>query len=288
MTRLERELAAAKRAQPAAPTTAPVEVSILTDADRKKLDDAIAALGALRPQVDAAQARLVADLAAAEKALTAAIERGVTPFVRAIDAVFAKVAPIVAKAATARTPAPVAAPARLPARPVVRAAPRAASNGHGATDASLGKCERRILQVLAQHGACESGRLALLSGYTFSGGFRNSLSALRTAGYMVGENTRTMEITAAGLTALGDVDPLPTGAALVEHWMRSSVFGKAERAVLGALVENPGGLTAEQLCQATGYEFSGGFRNTLSALRTAGVLLGKNTETMTAHPDLLG
>lgn len=70
-------------------------------------------------------------------------------------------------------------------------------------------------------------------------------------------------------------------------WMRHSAFGRAERAVLSTLVEHPDGLTAEQLCNATGYEFSGGFRNTLSALRTAGVLVGKNTETMRAHPDLL-
>lgn len=31
---------------------------------------------------------------------------------------------------------------------------------------------------------------------------------------------------------------------------------------------------------------SGGFKNALANLRTAGVLVGRNTETMTAHEDL--
>src|SRR6266851_8944620 len=71
----------------------------------------------------------------------------------------------------------------------------------------LPKAERSILTVLAQYQAgCEAGRLALLAGYRWSGGFRNSLSALRTAGFMTGENSGSMMITDQGLAALGDYD----------------------------------------------------------------------------------
>ena len=61
-----------------------------------------------------------------------------------------------------------------------------------------------------------------------------------------------------------------------------------ERKVLGALLDNPDGMTMEQLAEATGYGITGGFRNATGALRTAGVLVGKNTEVIKASPDLLG
>jgi hypothetical protein len=52
------------------------------------------------------------------------------------------------------------------------------------------------------------------------------------------------------------------------------------------MLERPKGMTADQLCDATGYSYSGSFQNTLSELRTAGVLVGKNTEVMRANEDL--
>src|SRR2546425_9537578 len=44
-----------------------------------------------------------------------------------------------------------------------------------------------------------------------SGGFRNTLSALRTNGLLVGGNGETMRATDSGLDALGNYDELPTG-----------------------------------------------------------------------------
>jgi hypothetical protein len=150
--------------------------------------------------------------------------------------------------------------------------------------APLPKAERAILTVLAQHqDGCEAGRLALLAGYRWSGGFRNSLSALRTAGLMVGENSSVMRITDQGLAALGDYDPLPTGQALIDYWLRHPSLGKCERAILEVLITaHPKGLRADELAARTGYEWSGGFRNALSALRTAGLLVGKNSDEMRA------
>lgn len=168
-----------------------------------------------------------------------------------------------------------------PARPVTRTSV--------SQDSALGKCERAILRVLACYpDGCESGRLTLLSGYRFSGGFKNALATLRTEGYMEGANTGVMRITETGLSALGSFDPLPQGDALAQYWLSHVSFGKCERAILQALLDHPRGLDKDRLCEVTNYEFSGGFKNALANLRTAGVLIGRNMETMSVHEDLRG
>ena len=153
----------------------------------------------------------------------------------------------------------------------------------------LDKAERAILSVLAQYPeGCEIGKLALLSGYRVSGGFRNALSSLRTWKLMVGGNTEIMTITEAGTALIGDrYTPLPQGPRLIEYWLNHRSFGKCEKEALKALVERPEGLTIEDLAAQTGYEVSGGFRNALSTLRTAGVVTGKNTGVMKACDELL-
>jgi hypothetical protein len=89
------------------------------------------------------------------------------------------------------------------------------------------------------------------------------------------------------LAAIGEVPPLPAGEDLRAYWLDHQSLGKCERAVLGALFAHPPGLQVDALCALTGYEFSGGFRNALSTLRTAGLIEGKNTETMRAAAVLL-
>ncbi|HWB00981.1 MAG TPA: DUF87 domain-containing protein [Pirellulales bacterium] len=202
----------------------------------------------------------------------------------------------------------------LPAEPVQAELPKAAvsnapiykdkspDNGHRAAtpkparketpradgDVHLGKCELAILRVLSQFpDGCQVDKLTLLAGYRFSGGFRNSLGTLRSAGLIEGENTGTLRITDSGM-AVDEFDPLPSGEALAEYWLSHPSFGKCERAILRALIDHPEGLDAHALCSATGYEFSGGFRNSLGSLRKAGVITGKNTETMKASDELLG
>lgn len=152
----------------------------------------------------------------------------------------------------------------------------------------LDKAARSILIVLAQHPeGCEAGKLALLAGYRLSGGFRNSLSSLRTRGYMTGQNTGVMAITEDGRQALGDYEPLPTGEELARYWLGHPSFGQAERRTLEALLAHPEGIGGPELAEKAGYHWSGGFRNTLSKLRTAGVLVGRNTELMKPNNDLL-
>jgi len=159
----------------------------------------------------------------------------------------------------------------------------------------LGPCERKILSVLAQYAdeGCDKGKLALLSGYRYSGGFRNSLSRLRTNGLMTGDNDKTMTITEIGKEAAGPLQPLPTGEELFAYWRDQSVLGPCERAIMDVLRTRPG-LTGPEIAPYTvdssgnPYEYSGGFRNALSRLRVAGVITGtSNTAPIRLNDNLL-
>jgi hypothetical protein len=164
----------------------------------------------------------------------------------------------------------------------------AARRAAAGADGELGKCERAILTVLDQYeGGCNSGKLTLLSGYRFSGGFKNSLSTLRVAGLIEGGNMEIMRITPAGHSLIGGTyEPLPRDPGeLQERWLADPKLGKCEVAILSALFQHPRGLTSERLCEITNYQYSGGFKNSLSTLRTAGLLIGRNTEVMRASEE---
>lgn len=170
----------------------------------------------------------------------------------------------VQRAPVAVAPRPVVVrPSPLVARPAIeRPIPHP-------SDRALGKAERLILAALAQY---PQGRtkvqVALLTGYAHSGGsFNNALGSLRSAGLAEGGASRIVA-TDAGLAVLGDWTPLPTGRALMEHWLGQ--LGKAERAILSALADAyPNALAKPELGEATGYEPTGGsFNNALGRLRT--------------------
>jgi len=137
------------------------------------------------------------------------------------------------------------------------------------SDGSLGKCERAILTVLAQYPNGRSHtQTAILAGYSHtSGGYKNALSALRTAGRIDGRGDN-MRITSQGRTDLGPVEPLPRGRALVDYWCNR--LGKCEREIVRELVRiYPKATDHATLANRTGYQpTSGGFKNALSKLRT--------------------
>lgn len=163
----------------------------------------------------------------------------------------------------------VAPPPRTEQRPQVQRE-RPATTG----DTSLSKAERAILSALAQTpSGCDKAQLGILSGYSpNSGGFNNTLSKLRTAEFINRENP--IQITDAGLAALGSFDPLPVGEALLSYWVNR--LGKCEGAILTALYnEHPGALNKTRLGEITGYSVnSGGFNNSLSKLRTLKLIEG--------------
>lgn len=156
---------------------------------------------------------------------------------------------------------------------------------------AIDKPVKAVLAVLVDYPeGCDITKLALLSGYCVSGGFRNALATARTSGYMEGPNTGIMKLTDAG-RAVAPVSERLTGQEFVDYWLNHKSFGTGEQRTLKALIETEKpdgkGLTIEELAKASSYEVSGGFRNILSTLRTAGVLVGKNTERMRPSDEIL-
>jgi hypothetical protein len=141
----------------------------------------------------------------------------------------------------------------------------------------LPKAERSLLAVLAQYPQGRNkSQLAILSGYAVNGGgFNNAISALRSPGFLAGGKDR-LNITPDGLAALGDWDPLPTGPALRDYWLR--MLSKAERACLAALIEYyPNTLDRDNVARAAGYTpGTGGVNNALSRLRTLELITGRD------------
>lgn len=256
---LERSLA---KAQSATPEPVRVEVPVLTEANVESLREAGADLTAVRDQLDLA-------VREAHEQITAALDR-LGPTVDAI-------------AAAGQCPPPAAAAGiALASTPAARVAP---TPRQASESGPLPKAQRAILTALAQHGRRTVTQVALLTGYSHSsGGYRNSLSALRTAGFIEGRGD--IAITDAGLDALGPYEPLPTGQALVDWW-KAHHLGKAERAILDVLAERyPSAVSVQEIADATGYSAgSGGFRNSLSRLRSLELASGRGE--LSINPTLL-
>lgn len=179
-------------------------------------------------------------------------------------------------------PAPSAVrPARAPDEPSQRGA-----------RGQLGRCERAVLAALVSYPDGRTLRqIALLSGYAITGGgFRNAVGALRAAGLLEGNNGVMLRATDAGTEALGAFEPLPTGPALLQHWLGQ--LGRAERECLRVLAEAfPSELTADEIAARTDppYEATGGgFRNALGRLRTLELIKGPSSGSMQASRELFG
>jgi hypothetical protein len=143
---------------------------------------------------------------------------------------------------------------------------------------SLKKAEKLILSALASQHSGEgmtARQIATIAGYSAKGGgFQNSLSALRTAGLISGSGS--IRITDDGREALGPVEPLPTGPALLDFWVHrtdQAKLPKVCKAILLALRDLRGVGTNVEIATMSQYEASGGgFQNGLSRLRTLGLI----------------
>ncbi|HMI94645.1 MAG TPA: DUF1643 domain-containing protein [Polyangiales bacterium] len=166
-------------------------------------------------------------------------------------------------------------------------APRPAPARTSTTTEKLAGGERKVLTALAQYPAGRTKvQVALLTGYAHNGGgFNNYLSSLRGRGLLEGSG-ESLRATDAGLAALGEYTPLPTGGALLEHWLGK--LGKAERSVLCHLTAAyPEALSKERVAERAGYEPNGGgFNNALSRLRTLELISGRGE--LRASEDLFG
>ncbi|RAI43949.1 ATP-binding protein [Rhodoplanes roseus] len=179
------------------------------------------------------------------------------------------ISPVESRGAMPAAPCRPATPA--PARAAAPRTPSVAAAG-----ATLPKAERLVLTVLAQYpDGRAKNQIAILTGYAVDGGgFNNAISAARSAGRLEGSGDR-LRITDRGLADLGTFEPLPTGRALLQHWLGK--LGKAERAALSGLAEiHPRAMSKDELAARAGYEPSGGgFNNALSRLRTLELIEGR-------------
>ena len=228
----------------------------------------------------------------AQKDLLASLRKQIES---AVGEILERAQPLPVAAPPAHIGVKVTVPAKRPWQPetapaigkmIVTAAVSARGRATGARTIDLSGAARKILAVLAQFPeGCASGKLTLLTGYRYTGTFRNALSELRTAGLLEGDNGSVMRITDAG-QAQGPFEELPQGQELLRYWLNQPNFTGAARKILAEL-QHGEQLTAAALCKATGYEYTGTFRNALSELRTAGVLVGRNTEAMRISPEIV-
>lgn len=259
-TALKRQVAELRKqldSQPATKTVEKVkEVPILGEQHVKRLEGIAVKLQAEGTRMVETGEKMLAEAAAVRQTITSAT----------------------ARLAGAVAPARAAMPVRqtLTRPPVVQRVARPADSSGG-----LGKAERRILTALAQSGPSTKNKVAVIAAYAVNGGgFNNALSRCRSQGWLEGSDR--LQITEAGAQALGEWEPLPSGAELIEHWKRQ--LGKAEGMVLQTLVANPGGLTKEQVAEAAGYAADGGgFNNALSRLRTLELIEGRGELRLSAE-----
>lgn len=154
-----------------------------------------------------------------------------------------------------------------------------------AVNSGLGKGDRLVLTVLAQYSPTRvsASKAAAIAGYSVrSSTWRNILSRLRQAA-LIEQGPEPFAITPEGVAALGPFDPLPTGAALLEHWMAR--VGKGDRETLRILATLRGECPSSDLAQRAGYSPSSStWRNILSRLRTLGLIEGSRN--IKLHEDL--
>lgn len=135
---------------------------------------------------------------------------------------------------------------------------------------------RRIMIALAQ---CPNGltnrQIGIRAGLSSkSGTFSTYLSKARSSGWIDGRGT--VRITADGLTALGRYDPLPTGPALLDHWLRElgdSGASRLLRVIADAYPRAISNAEAGELANLS--PASGTFSTYLSKLRTLELIEGR-------------
>jgi hypothetical protein len=148
----------------------------------------------------------------------------------------------------------IAARAAVAPRPVSRpVAQRPAPTVRTEASGDLNRGERLMLTAIAQYPSVSTETLAVLTGYKRSSR-ATYLQKLRAAGYITGSDSG-VTITAEGVQALGDFEPLPTGEALQEYW-REKLDAGEKRLFEAILDAYPRSVTNEKLESLTGYKRS--------------------------------
>lgn len=225
-----------------------------------------AAAGHGVPEADVARRIAAAVASAAEVAAALAPSRalvlGVEKIAAGLQAVQAELAGVPAELVPR-----AASVARTPRQREAAAAP-------GPVAAGVTAPQQRVLDSLAALRAFglaepEKETLAAHAGVPHtSGGYRNNLSALRTAGLIEYPSPGTAALTDAGVEKANAPSKAPTLADLHEAWLR--IVTNPQRAILAELIGVwPAAVNKEDLARRVGVPASsGGYRNNLSRLRT--------------------
>lgn len=146
-------------------------------------------------------------------------------------------------------------------------APRAPHEGNGHSQVK-GGAFRSMLVALAQAGRpLQDSQLTARAGMALSGTFDKYLGQMRSEGWVIGERSR-LEITDAGLVALGSYEPLPTGDALQSYWLSKLGAGKKSE-MLGVLIAAyPQSLSDHDVADRASMALSGTFDKYLGQLRS--------------------
>jgi hypothetical protein len=144
-----------------------------------------------------------------------------------------------------------------------------ATNGDGAGEGLAGG-KRRILAALAQYGRMAQGRARVLAGIKSLDTWNTYFRILKRAG-LVAEHDRECQITKAGLTALGDYEPLPTGAKLIDHWL--GVLGPGGKNTIFSVLlkRRTHQFTAADLMQASNISSEHTFNTYIRQLKALGL-----------------
>lgn len=275
---LRKELVAKVSIQPSKERVSEKRVDVLTDADRdllKRIEESIRGVGSLirdefKERID--------DFTGA---MLAALDRQPAAFTRLIDAkgfqkILGKLAAVPSSTPTPPAKRPLNATPTPPARPTT---PRPAV--HAADPGDLSPAELRMLDVVAAYQPDGLARieLAIRSGYAHGGGgFKNTLSALNTAG-LIDKRGGLVVLSADGERKYGPLVPARQTAEDVQAIWRSKL-SPAEWKLLQVLIDaHPNGMTRADLAQRSDYEVNGGgFRNTLSAVNVNGLIEKRSGE----------
>ena len=138
---------------------------------------------------------------------------------------------------------------------------------------TFGQCERKIMGFLGLNPdrTWTALQVAVGTGYSWkSGGFKNALSKLRTAGAITGVNDG---LQVADLSVCSAITP---SGDYLNAWKNN--LGKCENAIWDyILLDKNTVLSLEALGTATGYSpSSGGFKNAVSRLSSLGLIIRKN------------
>jgi hypothetical protein len=268
---LERELAAAGKAAPA-PEAQRVEVPVLTPEQEEWITEAARALDGIaggladcRKRLDAAQEsyetadRLLRDIRVGVARLTAAPVPASRP--NAGNNITGNVPTVPKRQAAQR----------------VAASPDGTRHSGDVPSGAVGNgVGHRLLSALAQFGRIPHRRMAILAAVKLGGStWRGGMAKIRAAGW-VAEEGDLASITDAGLAALGNYDPLPTGAALIDYWRAQLGSKGATLRAFNAFVDAyPDALTAESLGEQIDAEPGGStMRGALAKLRGLGLVVG--------------